>query len=187
MWLGTAIFHVWSSSTACSALILHQGADNIHIRVETTGYSGKVLIMWRKYRLQKVVYQIWYVLRWGQSTRQLWWSWKLNHKIIPMGRWFPTFKSRLHAACGDSHSFPCCACYACSNSPLACGSPITLASYIMELPLILYDGCCWHDCIIPMDSSHSGVLDWGFPGFCFVFGTFRLHSLMCLCTYLTCD
>lgn len=39
---------------------------------------------------------------------------------------------RLHAACGDCHSFLCCALYACPSSRLACGSPIKLASYIMD-------------------------------------------------------
>lgn len=46
---------------------------------------------------------------------------------------FQTVKNRLHAARGDCHSFPCCALYACSSSPVARGSLIKLASYIIQL------------------------------------------------------
>lgn len=81
----------------------------------------------------------------------------------------------MNAACDDCHSSPCCALYSCSSSPLACGSEIKLASCIIELLLILYDGCCWSDCIILMDFSHSGDWNKGFPWFCFCFWIFHLH------------
>lgn len=82
-------------------------------------------------------------------------------------------KYRLNAACGDCHSFPCYALYTCSNSPVTCGSPIKLASYIIDLTPIPYDGCCRGGCIIPRDSSLCSDFDRGFSQFCFVFGIFH--------------